>query len=242
MYYYLLWLLCLIPLLAFSAWASGRVNSVFSAYDKVECRSYMTGYETAVRLMRSRGVKDISVQRVKGKLTDHYHPTKKTVNLSESTYGSDSVAAVAVAAHEVGHVMQRKEGYLPYRLRSVLAPAANIGSRLALPLVLIGIILDLALVSASPESMAGRICVYVGIGLYGLSALFALVTLPVEYNASRRAKKMLAEEGVLAKDEMAGAEKVLSAAALTYVASLLISLFYFLRFALVALSFLRRRN
>ncbi len=242
MYYYLLWLLLLLPLMAFSAWASARVNNTFSAYDKIENRSYMTGYETAVRLMRSRGVKDVGVQRVSGKLTDHYHPTKRTVNLSASTYGSDSVAAVAVAAHEVGHVMQRKEGYFPYKVRSALVPAANIGSALALPLVLIGILLDLFIAVSAPYSDLGCWLVYLGIGLYGLSTLFALVTLPVEYNASRRAKKMLLEEGILDRDEIGGADKVLSAAALTYVASLLISLFYLLRFAFFALSFLRRRN
>ena len=232
-----LYLLILIPLIAFSGWASAKVNSTFNAFDKVPNRACMTGYDAAVRLMRNRGVTDISVNRVNGKLSDHYHPKKKQVNLSRSTYGSISVAAVAVAAHEIGHVMQKKQGYLPYKLRSVLVPAANIGSNLALPLVIIGILLDLAILSGSP---AGRYCVYIGIAFYALSTLFVLVTLPVELDASKRAKRMLVEDGILAADEVEGAGKVLSAAAMTYGASLFASLFNLLRFALFALSFLRR--
>ena len=239
MYEYLLFLLLLIPCLIFSGWASMRVNKTFSAYDKVQTRSCMTGYDTAVRLMSRRGVHDISVNRVDGKLTDHYHPTKKQVNLSMSSYGSASVAAVAVAAHEVGHVMQKKTGYVPYKIRNVLVPVTNIGARLALPLVIVGVLLDLFL-TVTPMPV-GQWLVYIGIALYGLSTLFMLVTLPVEYNASRRAKKMLIEDGILTQEELPGASKVLSAAALTYVASLLISLLYFLRFAMIFLSLLRRR-
>ncbi len=228
-------LLLLIPLLIFAGWASAKVNSAYTAFDRVPNRACMTGYDTAVRLMRNRGVYDIRVERVNGKLTDHYHPTKKQVNLSMSTFGSASVAAVAVAAHEVGHVMQKKEGYFPYKVRTMLVPLTNIGSALSIPLVLIGILLDVFLISVP----YGAWCVYAGIALFGLSTLFALVTLPVELNASKRAKKMLLEDGILTAEEVPGASKVLSAAALTYVASLLISLFYFLRFALFFLSFLR---
>ncbi len=235
MYYFSL--LFLLPLLAFSAWASSRVNSTYSTYDKIQTRSCMTGYDAAVRLMRNRGVTDIRVERVNGKLTDHYHPTKRLVNLSMSTYGSSSVAAVAVAAHEVGHVMQKKSGYLPYKVRNVLVPLTNIGSRLALPLVLVGILLDLVFLTGG---RVGEWCVYVGIALYGLSTLFMLVTLPVEFNASKRARKMLLEDGILTQEEVPAAKKVLSAAAMTYVASLCISLFYFLRFALIFLSFVRK--
>ena len=239
MYDYLLFLLLLIPCLIFSGWASARVNSTFTAFDRVQTRSCMTGYDTAVRLMSRRGVHDISVNRVDGKLTDHYHPTKKQVNLSMSSYGSTSVAAVAVAAHEVGHVMQKKSGYVPYRIRNALVPVTNIGARLALPLVIVGVLLDLFL--AVTDVPVGQWLVYIGIALYGLSTLFMLVTLPVEYNASRRAKKMLIEDGILTEEELPGASKVLSAAALTYVASLLVSLLYFLRFAVLFLSLLRRR-
>ena len=239
MFGYLLFLLILLPFIALSAWASARVNTTYSKYDRVQTRSCMTGYDTATRLMRSHGVDDILVNRVEGRLTDHYNPAKKVVNLSMSTYGSASVAAVAVAAHEVGHVMQKKSGYVPYKIRNVLVPVTNIGARLALPLVIVGVLLDLFLTVTSMP--VGQWLVYIGIALYGLSTLFMLVTLPVEYNASRRAKKMLIEDGILTQEELPGASKVLSAAALTYVASLLISLLYFLRFAMIFLSLLRRR-
>lgn len=238
MFDYLLFLLLLIPCLAFSAWASARVNTTYAKYDRVQTRSCMTGYDTATRLMRNRGVTGIAVNRVEGRLSDHYNPGRNVVNLSMSTYGSASVAAVAVAAHEVGHVMQKHTGYIPYKIRTVLVPVANIGSRLALPVVIVGLLLDLFWVT-SPQPY-GQWAVYLGIALYGLSTLFMLVTLPVEFNASHRAKKMLVEEGILTEDEVPAASKVLSAAALTYVASLLVSLLYFLRFALVFLFFVRK--
>ncbi len=240
MYSYFLFLLILIPFMALSAYASAKVHSTFSKYDRVPNSSRMTGYDTAVRLMKNRGVNDIAVGRVRGMLSDHYDPSKRIVNLSESTYGSASVAAVAVAAHEVGHVMQKKKGYIPYKIRNVLVPIANIGSRLALPLILIGILLDILYLSTDFE--VGRILMYVGIGLYSTSVLFMLVTLPVEFNASRRAKKMLLEDGILQKEEAVGVRKVLSAAAMTYVASMLISLIYFLRVLIIVLANTRRRN
>ena len=238
MYMYLLFLLLLLPCLALSAWASARVRSTYSKYDAVPTRSCMTGYDAATRLMRNRGVDDIVVNRIEGKLTDHYHPGKHQVNLSMSTYGSVSVAAVAVAAHEVGHVIQNHTGYLPYKIRNVLVPITNVGSRLALPLIIVGLLLDIFWTTA-PHPY-GQWAVYAGIALYGLSTLFLLVTLPVEFNASRRAKKMLTEDGILTAEELPAAGKVLSAAALTYVASLLVSLVYFLRFALVLASLVRK--
>ncbi|MBR7186431.1 MAG: zinc metallopeptidase [Clostridia bacterium] len=237
---YLLFLLILIPFVALSGWASAKVNSAYSAYDAVPNSARMTGYDTAIRLLQRNGVRDISVNRVNGRLTDHYHPTKKQVNLSQSTFGSASVAAVAVAAHEIGHVMQKKEGYFPYRVRTALVPLANLGSRLAMPLIIIGILLEV-LLFAGTGSMLGQWMMYTGIALYGMATLFMLVTLPVEYNASSRAKKMLVSEGILTEEELPGAKKVLSAAAMTYVASLLISLVYFLRFLMIVLSFTRRR-
>ncbi len=211
--------------------ASAKVNGAFNKYGVVPTKSRMTGYDTAKKLLTVNGANDISVGKVHGRLTDHYKPNKQIVNLSESVYGNDSIAAVAVAAHEVGHVMQKKKGYLPYKLRNWLVPITNIGSRLAVPLVLVGLILDL-FVGAMQNSNVGYYLAMVGVILYGLSTLFALVTLPVEFNASRRAKKMLVEEGVLTNDELPGAEKMLSAAAMTYVASLLTSVIYFLRFLL----------
>lgn len=241
MYSYLLFLLILIPFIAFSSWASARVNSTYVKYDAVPSRSCMTGYDTAVRLMRNRGVNDIAVGRVNGRLTDHYNPVKRQVNLSMSTFGSTSVAAVAVAAHEIGHVMQKKEGYLPYKVRNALVPITNLGSRLALPLIILGILLDLFWFGAYDQPF-GQWMLYIGIALYSLSTIFMLVTLPVEFNASSRARKMLLEDGILTSDEIPAAKKVLNAAALTYVASLLVSLVYFLRFLLFVLPFIRRRD
>ncbi|MBQ8323144.1 MAG: zinc metallopeptidase [Clostridia bacterium] len=242
MEYYFIFLGLILLCAIFAGWASARVRSTYSAYKDIGTSSRMTGYDTAVRLLRSNGVNDISVGRVRGFLSDHYHPTKKKVNLSESTYGSDSVAAVAVAAHEIGHVMQKKKGYLPYKLRSVLVPLANIGSRLALPLVLVGLLLDL-FVNKTQNSDLGFYLAMAGVIGYGLSTVFMLVTLPVELDASRRAKKMLVAEGIVNEKELPYAEKMLSAAAMTYVASLLTSLVYFLRFAVwVLMLFGRHRD
>ena len=151
------------------------------------------------------------------------------------------IAAVAVAAHEIGHVMQKKKGYLPYKIRTVLVPIANIGSRLAMPLVILGVILDL-FVAGTANSNVGFYAAMVGVVLYGTSTLFMLVTLPVEYDASRRAKKMLVEAGVITERELGGASRVLHAAALTYVASLATSLVYFLRFLVWVLAIFGRRR
>ena len=226
--YYIIFLLLILACAAFSGWASMRVHSAYSKYN-IPNASHMTGYDTAVRLLNANGVFDVSVGRVKGSLSDHFDPKRQVVSLSETTYGNDSVAAVAVAAHEIGHVMQREKGYIPYKIRTVLVPITNFGSRLALPLVLIGLLIDL-FVGFNAENDIGFYLAMVGVVLYGLSTLFMLVTLPVELDASRRAKKMLVEEGILTEEEKRPAGKVLSAAALTYVASLLTSLIYFLRF------------
>ncbi|MBQ8407184.1 MAG: zinc metallopeptidase, partial [Clostridia bacterium] len=184
-YYYFLGalLICII----ISSWASNKVHKTYAAFREIKTSSHMTGYDTAVTLLKRNGVTDISVGRVKGTLSDHYHPTKKIVNLSESTYGDDSVASVAVAAHEIGHVMQKKKGYFFYNLRTVLVPITNIGSRLALPRVIIGLILDFA-VGLSESTDVGYYLALAGVILYGTSFLFTLVTLPVELNASKRAK------------------------------------------------------
>lgn len=240
---YLFFLILIIICGIFSASASSKVHSAYKAYGAMPTRSYMTGYDTASRLLRVNGVRDISVGRVRGSLTDHYHPTKKIVNLSESVYGDASIASVAVAAHEVGHVMQNKKGYLPYKLRTWLVPITNIGSYLALPLVILGLILDV-FVAATQNSDIGYYLAIVGVVLYGLSTVFALVTLPVEFDASRRAKQMLVQEGILTQEELPYADKMLDAAAMTYVASLVTSLVYFLRFAVWVLMLFggRRRD
>lgn len=240
--YYIISIFAILLCAVLGGWASAKVHKAYRAYGGVSTRSHMTGYDTARRLLAVNGVRDIDVGRVRGELTDHYHPTKKIVNLSEGVYGSDSVAAVAVAAHEIGHVMQKKKGYLPYKIRTWLVPITNFGSRLAVPLVLVGLILDIA-VSQTQNADVGFYLAMTGVALYGLSTLFALVTLPVELDASRRAKKMLLAEGIITEEESPYAEKMLSAAAMTYVASLLTSLVYFLRFLIwVLMLFGRRRN
>ena len=229
--YYFIFFVLMIICAALCAGASAKVHSAYQKYGAMPNSSRMTGYDTAVRLLRNNGVTDITVGRVHGTLTDHYHPTKKVVNLSDSVYGDTSIAAVAVAAHEIGHVMQKKKGYLFYKVRTALVPIANIGSRLALPLVLVGLILDV-FVGLNQNSNMGFTLALMGVALYGASTLFTFVTLPVELNASRRAKKMLLESGILQQEEIRYADKMLDAAARTYLASMLTSLVYFLRFAL----------
>ena len=245
--YFTLYMPFLIPLLLcaiLGIWANAKVQSAYRAYGEMPNASHMTGYDTAKRLLKANGLTDISVGRVKGTLSDHYHPVKKKINLSEDIYGGDSIAAVAIAAHEVGHAVQKKKGYFPYKIRAVLVPITNFGTRLALPLVLVGLLLDV-FVSINQNTDIGYYVAMAGVALYGLSTLFALVTLPVEFNASARAKKMLVEEGILSESELPYASKMLSAAAQTYVASLITSLVYFLRFAMWVLMLFggrRRRN
>ncbi len=241
MFYYGEYLIAMLLCMVISAIASSKVKRAYANYDKVPCRSGMTGYETAVKLLRNNQASDISVGKVGGTLSDHYNPGRSIVNLSESTYGSSSVAAVAVAAHEIGHVMQKKDGYFPYRVRTAIVPVVNFGSRLAMPLVLVGLLLDTG-VRVAGENGLGFTLAMIGVALYGLSFVFALVTLPVELNASRRAKRMLLESGILTEQEIPAANEVLSAAAMTYLASLLTSLVYFLRFLFQVLGMFGRRN
>jgi len=217
---YLVFILALLACMVFSMIAGGKVKSAYSAYSRVPCRSGLSGRETAERLLRMNGVYDIALGRVSGELTDHYAPNQSIVNLSTGTADSRSVAAAAVAAHEIGHV--------------------NFGSRLAMPLVLIGILLDTYVRTANPDT--GFYVAMVGVVLYGGSFLFSLVTLPVELDASRRAGEMLLAAGVIAEDELPAAKNVLSAAALTYLASLLTSFVYFLRFLLYVLSVFGKRD
>lgn len=236
-----IWFMCaIIVCMIFSAVASGKVKSSFAKHDKTRCRSGLTGYDTVMRLMRANNVYGISVGSVGGFLTDHYHPSKNIVNLSESTYGNNSVAAVAVAAHEMGHVMQKQEGYGLYKIRTAIVPLVNVGTWLAMPLVLVGLLLDWFYLMANEN--LGFYIAMIGVILYGGSLLFALVTLPVELDASRRAKEMLLSQGILSSDEIPAAKEVLSAAALTYLASLLTSLVYFLRFLFYVLTLFGRRD
>lgn len=236
---YLISGLILLPCAFLSIWASVKVHTTFRQFDRMQTISGWSGGDTARMLLERNNLQGIAVTHIRGKLNDHFNPTTQTVSLSDSSYGSTSVAAVAVSAHEIGHVMQREEEYFPYRLRSWLVPITNFGSRLAIPLVILGILLTWLL----SYTEIGNVVVFIGICMYGLSTLFMLVTLPVELNASRRARVMLAETGVLVTDaEKSAAKKVLSAAAMTYVASLLTSLLYFLRFLLFVTMFTRKND
>ena len=215
---------------ALSLWAQGRVTSTFNKYSKIRSRTGMTGAEAARRLLASQGIYDVTVQSVSGELTDHFDPRTKTVNLSQSVYNATSVAAIGVAAHECGHAMQHDQGYAPLRFRSALVPVANFGSRISWPLIVLGLVFG----------GLGSPLVQIGILMFTLAVLFQLVTLPVEFNASGRAVKLLDAQGILVGDEVSGTKKVLSAAALTYVAAAASSILQLLR--LIILFGGRRRD
>lgn len=217
--------------------ASSKVNSTYSRYAKIRSRKGMTGAEAAQRILRMSGINDVQVQHISGNLTDHYDPSQKVLRLSDSVYGSTSVAAIGVAAHECGHALQHREGYLPLKIRSALVPAANIGSRLGLPLVILGLILGIGfeLPGGGYFSIA-----QIGIWIFTLAVLFQIVTLPVEFNASGRALKLLGSYGIMNEDEVDDCKHVLGAAALTYVAAAASSILQLLR--LILLSQNRRRR
>lgn len=215
--------LLLIPALILSMWAQFRVSSTFSRFSKVRASSGMTATQMAEQLLHAEGVYDVSVERTRGNLTDHYDPKNMVLRLSDSTANSTSVAALGVAAHEAGHVLQHRDGYAPLMLRTAAVPVVNIGSNLSWPLFLVGLI-----VSWEP-------LVYAGIALFALAVLFALITLPVEFNASKRALAALEANGYLQPgEEMRGARKVLSAAAMTYVASAFMAIMQLLRLLAIA--------
>ena len=204
--------------------ASARVNSVFSRYSRVQSRSGMTGKEAAEHILRKNGVYDVTVIHIPGNLTDHYNPTNKTLGLSDSVYSSTSVAAIGVAAHECGHAVQHATGYAPLSIRGALVPVANFGSTLAWPLVILGLIMG--------GSSAG-LMINIGIFLFFGAVLFQLVTLPVEFNASNRAVKVLGQSGMLYPDEVSDVKKVLGAAAMTYVAGAASSILQLFRLILI---------
>ena len=198
-----------LPAVIFSIWCSARVQSTFKKYSAVPTRYGVTGADAARRVLDANGLTNVRIERVSGNLTDHYDPKTNVIRLSESVYGSATAAAVGVAAHETGHAIQHDVGYAPLALRSFFVPLANFGSRLAIPLILIGFIF----------SGGGSTLVTLGILFFSLSVVFTIITLPVEFNASRRAIRLLADDGFLDSDEIGGAKKVLSAAAMTYVAA-----------------------
>ncbi len=213
-----------------SMWASSRVQNTFQKYSRVRSMTGMTGAEAARKLLNSQGIFDVTIQPVKGQLTDHYDPRTKTVNLSEAVYGSTSVSAIGVAAHECGHAMQDNEGYVPLRMRAAFVPVVNFGSALSWPLIVIGLLVG----------GAGSTIVNIGIWMFVLVVLFQLITLPVEFNASARAVRLLDQVGILHGEEVEQTRKVLGSAALTYVAAAATSILQLLR--LVILFGGRRRD
>lgn len=202
--------------------ASAKLKSTFAKYRRIRSASGLTGAEAAARILRAAGITDVQIQAIPGSLTDHYDPRTKTVSLSQDIYGQTSLAAVGVAAHECGHAIQHAVHYAPLEMRSAIVPVANLGSSLSWPLFLIGL-----LAGIRPLTTAGIV-------LFSLAVLFQLVTLPVELNASSRALRMLEGTGILGVSETKGARKVLTAAALTYVAALAASILQLLRLLILA--------
>ena len=218
-----LYVLLLIPVFALSLWAQFQVSNSFKRYSQGSNRRRLTGAQAAEAVLRAHGVYNVQVRSVRGSLTDHYNPRDNTIYLSGSVYNAPAIAAVGVAAHEAGHAVQYAVGYGPVRLRNAMVPVTQFGSKFSFILLLIGMLLY------------SQTLFLVGIVLFSLTTFFQLVTLPVEFNASRRALETIEGQGLLADDELGGARKVLRAAALTYVAALLMSALQLLRFVLIFL-------
>ncbi|MBR3739537.1 MAG: zinc metallopeptidase [Clostridia bacterium] len=222
MLYYDWTILLLIPGLILGLWAQSRVKSTYGKYSKVFTQRGLAAQDVAMMILNSQGAGNVTVTSTQGELTDHFDPRTDTLRLSQGVYGSSSVAAVGIAAHEAGHALQKQAGYALLNLRTVMVPTVNIGSRLAWPIFVVGMI------------SSWRPLMYAGIGLFALAVLMSLITLPVEFDASRRAKTMLASSGYFTQEELLGVSKVLNAAALTYVASFLSALLSLLRLVLLA--------
>ncbi len=224
--FYLDWyyLVLVIPAVILSLWASANVNRTFKKYSGQFTRRGITGADAAMQVLRANGVSNVRVERVSGKLTDHFDPRANVIRLSDEVYDSRSTAAIGVACHEAGHAVQHAVGYFPIKLRTAIIPITNIGSKLAMPLILVGLLFI--------NSSLG-ILIDIGIICFSLSAVFQLVTLPTEFNASRRALMGIEQGHILYDDEIVGAKKTLRAAALTYVAALAVSLAQLLRLVLL---------
>ncbi len=202
--------------------ASARVNSTFNKFARERSMSGMTGAQTAEKILRTKGIYDVRVEHIRGTLTDHYDPSAKVVRLSDSVYNSTSVAAIGVAAHECGHVMQHYEKYAPLNIRTALVPAANIGSKLGIPIILVGLLLG-----------SNPLLMQIGIWVFSLAVLFQVVTLPVEFDASKRALVCIEQYGIVTSDERRKSAKVLKAAAYTYVAAAAASILQLLRLVML---------
>ena len=211
------YLVIVLPCMILSMWASSSVNSTFNKYSKINSMRHLTGAEAAQRVLSANGVRGVRIERVSGNLTDHFDPKTNVIRLSDSVHSSTSVAAIGVACHEAGHAVQYAQDYGPIKLRAAIIPATNIGSKLAMPLILAGILF----------SFLGNLSyglVYLGIACFSLSLVFQIMTLPVEFNASRRAIETIESSGILTEEEQRGAKKTLKAAAMTYVAATAVAL------------------
>lgn len=223
-YYYLI---LVVPALLLAIWAQVQVKTTYRKYSRVPNSRGMTGAYAAQAVLNFYGITDVRIERVSGNLTDHYDPRSKVIRLSDGIYNSSTVAAIGIACHEAGHAAQHAENYAPIKIRNAIIPVCNIGSTIGIPLALIGWIFSFS------------ILIYVGLGLYAAVFIFQVATLPVEFNASRRAIKVIDETQLLRDDEIGGAKKVLAAAAMTYVASMMVSLANLLR---LLLRFSNRRD
>lgn len=237
MFYYLDWtyIVLVLPAVILSIWASAKVNSTFKKYSTVSNMAGLTGAEVARRILYENELYDVKIEQTHGHLSDHYDPRSNTIRLSESTYSNTSSAAIGVAAHEVGHAIQYAKSYAPLKLRNAIVPITNIGSKLSMPLILLGIIL-------SGVASIFAYVAYFGVACFSLCAIFQLLTLPTEFNASRRALKAISDGGFLTDEEIRGAKKVLSAAAMTYVAALAVTMAQLLRLVLMVSSLNNRRR
>ena len=229
MYFDTTYLVLVMPAVLLAMLASSKVNSTFEKFSRQYSRRGITGAQAARTVLDRNGLRNVRIEHVSGKLTDHYDPRTNVIRLSDSVYSSTSTAAIGVACHEAGHAVQYAVNYAPIKLRAAIIPITNIGSQLAMPLILLGIFLNFVDLA------------YLGIACFGLSTVFQLLTLPTEFNASRRALAAIEESYILYDDEMVGAKKTLSAAAMTYVAALAVSLAQLLRL-LILVGGNRRRN
>ncbi len=216
------YLALVLPCILLSLWASSNVNSTFKKYSKQYSARRLTGAEAAQRVLMANGVRGVRIERVSGNLTDHYDPRNNVIRLSDSVYSNTSTAAIGVACHEAGHAVQYAENYAPIKLRAAIIPLTNFGSKIAMPLILAGILMTF--LGSFSDTL-----VYLGIAAFGLSLVFQIVTLPVEFNASRRAMQAIESSNLLTESEQKGARKTLTAAALTYVAATAVALAQLLR-------------
>lgn len=236
LYYYgfdMTYLYIVLPCLLLATLASAKVNSTFRKYSKQISMRHITGRDAAERVLRANGVSNVRIERVSGNLTDHYDPKSNVIRLSDSVYDSASTAAIGVACHEAGHAVQYAQQYFPIKLRAAIIPVTNIGSRLAMPLILLGVLFGVG-------GAYSYTLVYIGIACFSLSLIFQLITLPVEFNASRRALLAIEDTQLLTDEEQKGARKTLTAAAMTYVAAVAVAAAQLLRIILLFGG--RRRN